>query len=215
MRARWKVPKNRGVSMIKVFYGENRVQAQAEIRKFLGEDYEVVEGVDLTAADLPSLLRGGSLFADERRILIRDVLANKVVAEELEKYADTSHRVVCLEMKVDKRAVVYKALKDKVEFVEFTMPKDRNMGVVFEIYRTAKRDGKKAVEMLEQIKEGQEPMMFLGLLVTQAVRDYAARPGVKEKKALRELSKLDMQLKGATLQPWTLISSFLLRVSSW
>ena len=202
--------------MIRVFYGENRVAALDEARKFLGEDYEVVEGADLTTADLPSLLLGGSLFADERRILIRDVLANKVVAEELVKYVDTPHKVVCLEMKVDKRAAAYKVLKGKVEFREFTMPRDRNAGVVFEIYRMAKRDGKKAVEMLKRIENEQEPMMFLGLMVTQAVRDYAACPGAREKKALRELSKLDMQLKnGSMLSEWTLLQAFLLRVSSW
>ena len=200
--------------MIKVFYGENRVQAQAEIRKFLGNNYEVVEGAELAKTDLPSLLMGGSLFADERKILIRDVLANREVAEDLVKYVDTPHKVVCLELKIDKRSAIYKELRDRVEFKEFVMPRDKDAAKVFEIYKMAKRDGVRAVKMLEEIKEKQEPMMFLGLMVSQAVRDYVVHPGTKEKRALRELSRLDMQLKGATLQPWTLIQAFLLQLKT-
>ena len=200
--------------MIKVFYGENRVAAQAEIRKLLGDDYEVVEGADLVAGDLPSLLKGATLLAEERKILIRDFLPNKAVAEELVKYVDTPHEVVIWEMKVDKRASAYKALKDKLEWREFAMPRDSNAGVVFEVYKTAKRDGKKAVELLRRIEGEQEPMMFLGLMVTQAVRDYAARPGAREKKALRELSRLDMELKSSKIAPWLLIEAFLLRLGA-
>ena len=85
---------------------------------------------------------------------------------------------------------------------------------MFEIYKTAKKDGVKAVELLEKIEHEQEPMMFLGLMVSQAVKDYDARPGAKEKRALKELSRLDMQLKTTKLQPWTLISAFLLRLAS-
>ncbi|MBQ9180763.1 hypothetical protein IJ135_01555 [Candidatus Saccharibacteria bacterium] len=200
--------------MIKIFYGDNRVAAQAEIRKFLGEKYEVVEGTDLTLADLPSLLMGGSLLATERAILIRDMGENKEVFSKIVDYLDTQHKVVLLETKLDKRSSGYKALKDKVEMREFTMPRDANAGVVFEVYKTAKRDGVKAVELLRRIEPEQEPMMFVGLMVTQAVRDYATRPGVREKKALRRLSKLDMQLKSSKVEPWLLIEAFLLEMSA-
>ncbi len=201
--------------MIQVFYGENRVKAQEEIRRFLGEDYEVVEGTDLSPSDLPNIFWGNSLLADERAIMVRDILLNKEVAGELMKYLETPHKIVLWEMKVDKRSAVYKELKDRVVFKEFVRPRDVNAGLVFEIYRTAKKDGKKAVAMLDKIKEEQDPLMFLGLMVSQAVKDYRARPGAKEKRALKELSKLDMQLKrNSTLKPWTLISSFLLRLGA-
>ena len=201
--------------MIRVFYGENRVKAQEEIRRFLGEDYEVVEGTDLSPSDLPNIFWGNSLLADERAIMVRDILLNKEVAGELMKYLETPHKIVLWEMKVDKRSAVYKELKDRVVFKEFMRPRDVNAGLVFEIYRTAKKDGKKAVAMLDKIKEEQDPLMFLGLMVSQAVKDYRARPGAKEKRALKELSKLDMQLKrNSTLKPWTLISSFLLRLGA-
>lgn len=202
--------------MIRVFYGEDRVRAAAAVRQFLGSDYEIVEGVDLKPADLPSLLMGGSLFNEARAILVRDLGENREVFNLLPEYLETPHKVALFETKIDKRSGTYRILKDKVEFREFVPPRDLNAGLVFEIYRTAKRDGKKAVAMLEKVQDGQEPMMFLGLLVSQALRDYQARPGAKEKRALRELSKLDMQMKlGSKLSDWTLLQAFLLRVSSW
>ncbi|MDO5761925.1 MAG: hypothetical protein Q4P12_04625, partial [Bacteroidales bacterium] len=86
---------------------------------------------------------------------------------------------------------------------------------VFNIYSTAKRDGKKAVEMLRSVEQNEEPIMFLGLLVSSALKDFAARPnGVKERRALEELSKTDLELKTSSTQPWLLIESFLLRLSS-
>ena len=203
--------------MIKIYYGEDRVRAQAAMREFLGDNYEVVEGVDLKPADLPSLLMGGTLFSEERRIMIRDLGENREVFLKLAEYTDTPHRVALFETKIDKRSGAYKALKEKVEFYEFVRPRDPNAGLVFEIYITAKRDGVKAVEMAKKIEQEQDPIMFTGLMISQAIKDYQRRPnGAKEKRALRELSELDMQLKqGSKLQPWLLIYAFLLRVSSW
>ena len=46
---------------------------------------------------------------------------------------------------------------------------------------------------------------------------FAAEPyrGIKEKRALKELSDLDIKLKTTSFQPWLLIESFLLRLSSF
>lgn len=200
--------------MLKVFSGENRVQANAAIKQFLGPGYEVIEGADLSPRDLPSIFMGGSLFSSKRSILIRDILANRSVSDELPKYLSTPHDIAILELKVDKRSTAYKALKGEVEFKEFTLPKDPHAGLVFDIYRTAKRDGQAAVRLLEQIQPGQDPIMFLGLMASQAIKDYQSRPGIKEKRALRELSQLDLDLKSSTLQPWLLVQSFLLRLAS-
>ena len=41
--------------MIKVYYGDDRVRAKKDIEAFLRDEYEVVEGAELTAEDLPSL----------------------------------------------------------------------------------------------------------------------------------------------------------------
>ena len=204
-----------GGKMIRGFYGDDRVKAGQEIKKFLGENYEVVEGENLMPGDLPSLFMGGSLFDEERAILVRDILANKAVSEKIVDYVETPHKIVFLETKLDKRLAAYKDLKDRVEFKEFKLPENADYKLVFDIYKVAKRDGKKAVEMLAKIQEGQEPMMFTGLMASQAIRDFVAHPGAKEKRVLHELSKLDMNLKSSKLPSWLLVQAFLLQLASW
>ena len=200
--------------MIKFFYGDDRVRAQQEIIKFLGSDYEIIEGTDLEPADLPSLFLGNSLFADTRTILIRDLAINKSVYEKLPEYLNTPHKIIILESKLDKRSAIYKAIKDSIEIKEFTLPKNPNFNLVFDIYRTAKHDGKKAIKMLEKIQTEEDPIMFCGLMISQALKDFKVHQGIKEKRALAELSKLDLDLKSTSLQPWLLVQSFLLRLSS-
>ena len=201
--------------MIKVFYGEDRVRAGNEIQKFLGRDYEIIEGADLSPSDLPTLFTGSSLFATKRAILIRDALTNKSIHADLPKYLNSPHAIVLLELKIDKRSSLYKTLKSQIEFKEFALPENPNTKLVFDIYRTAKRDGQKAVKMTEQIQSTQDPIMFSGLLAAQILKDFQSRPSAKEKRTLRELSKLDLDLKSSTLPPWPLIQSFLLRLASW
>ena len=201
--------------MLKFFYGEDRVRAKAAIEKFLGtKDYEVIEGAELTPEDLPSVFLGNSLFADTRAILIRDLTANKLVYEKLPDYLSTPHQVAILELKLDKRSATYKSLKDRAEFQEFVLPKNPNLNLVFDIYRTAKHDGIKAVKMLEKIQSEEDPIMFCGLLISQALKDFSQKQGTKEKRVLCELSKLDLALKSTSIQPWLLVQSFLLRLSS-
>ena len=200
--------------MIRVFYGDDRVKATAEVKKILGEDYEVVEGLEIMPNDLPTVLMGASLFAERRKILVRDLMQNKVASSELPKYITTPHEVILLESKIDKRSVVYKELKDKMEFREFKLPENVNFNAVFDVYRTAKRDGVKAVADLRRIEPEQDPMMFFGLLVSQALKDYAARPGVKEKKVLKELALVDMQMKSSKIEPWLLVEGLLMRLKT-
>ena len=201
--------------MIKIFTGEDRVLAKDAITKYLGNSYEVIEGADLTPADLPSIFLGQSLFEKTRKILIQDLSENKSSFEELPKYLDTPHQIAILELKLDKRSSAYKAIQKRVEIQDFPLPRDPNFSVVFNIYHTAKKDGKKAVNMLEQIKPTEDPMMFFGLIASQAIKDYSMKQGTKEKRALKELSDLDIKLKTTSFQPWLLIESFLLQLSSF
>lgn len=200
--------------MIKIFHGDDRVKANAEIKRILGEDYEIIDGQDLGLGDLPNIFMGVSLFADKRNILIRDFSANKTAFEQLENYLNTPHNIILLESKLDKRSTTFKALKDKIEIKEFTLPEDPNFKLVFDIFRTAKKDGKKSIEMLEKIRVNEDPIMFSGLLFSQAIKDFQINQGTKEKRVLKELSKLDLDMKSAKVEPWLLIESFLLRLSS-
>lgn len=200
--------------MIKVFYGDNRVEASNEIKRLLGNNYEVIDGADLALTDLPSIFLGASLFTNQRNILIRDFTANKPAYAELKNYLNTPHNIILLESRLEKNLATYKELKDKLEFKEFTLPEDQNFTAVFNIYRVAKRDGKKAVSMLEDLKTKEDPNMFLGLLASQAIKDFSLNQGTKEKKVLKDLSRVDLEIKSAKVEPWLLIESFLIRLSS-
>ena len=201
--------------MIKVFYGEDRIRAKKAITDFFGSsDYEIIDGSALEPADLPSIFLGASLFSDKRSILINDISINKPVFEKLPEYLSTPHSVAIFELKLDKRSNTFKELKEKIEFREFVLPKNPNINLVFDIYRTAKKDGQKAIKMLEKIQTEEDPIMFCGLLISQALKDFKNHQGTKEKRALKELSKLDLDLKSTSFQPWLLVQAFLLRLSS-
>lgn len=201
--------------MIKVFYGDDRVKAQAEIRKVLGEGYEVVDGEELTLPGLIDVMAGTSLFG-KRKIVVKDLAQNKELFAEVLQHLGTENDVVLWESRLDKRTALYKDfVQAGVEMREFKLvqPDTRK---VFDIYETALRDGPRAVKMCEEIETENDPYMFVGLMVAQAVKKWSFRYGEKEKRALRELSKLDMQMKGdsAISEPWTLVKAFLLRASS-
>ena len=200
--------------MIRIFTGDDRVRAKKEIEKKLGSDYEVIEGVDLEAADLPTVFYGNSLFSDRRKILIRDLGENKAVWEKLPEYLDSSHEIVLWESKLDKRTVIYKDLAKKIQVMEFKTPQENGYKKSTAVFQMAKKDGKRAVEMLRAIELEQEPMLFLGTMVSEAVKEYALRQGASEKKTLKALSRLDMELKSTAIEPWLLIEGFLLRLAS-
>ena len=200
--------------MIRLFYGDDRKAAEIAIKKALGANFEVLEGVNLEVAELPSIFLGGTLFASERALLIKDLGENKAVLGEIAKYLETPHNVVIWESKLDKRTAFYKDVKDKLEIREFAIPKQNNFNLTKDIYNVAKRDGAKALKMLEPIMEETDPYMFFGSIAAFAIADFSLKQGTKEKRVLKELSNLDIDMKSSTIQPWLLMQSFLLRLSS-
>ena len=203
--------------MIYIYYGDDRVKAQAAIRKTLGDDYEVLDGEEYGISEVQNVFHGLSLFG-ERKIVVRNLLTNKAVLEDFEQFLDTPHEIVLWEEKLDKRTGLYKKLAgdSRVEIREFKTVEPVDKKIVFDILDTAYRDGPRAVKMLSSIQNEQDPYMFFGLLVTQALKKYEYRHGAKEKRVLLELSRLDMQMKGESgiTQPWPLLQAFLLQVSS-
>ena len=85
---------------------------------------------------------------------------------------------------------------------------------VFDIYQVAKKDSKKAIEMLKKIEPDEDPIRFVGLLVSQALKDFQKNQGAKETRILKELSKLDIRMKTTKIDPWLLVESFLLKIKS-
>lgn len=202
--------------MLRVFVGEDRVSAETALKRLIGGNYEVFEGETLVVGDLPSIFQGTSLFeTGKRRILLKNVSENGAVWEKIAEYAGTEHEVVVWELKADKRSVGYKNLKTAgVEIQEFALKAKPEAKMVFGVLDMALRDGKRAVARVEQIELEQDPYMFFGLLVTQALKKFEQRGGVREKRLLKELAKLDMEMKTTGLEPWMLIKAFLVRVKS-
>lgn len=202
--------------MLRVFLGDDRVAAGKAIESLLGANYEVFEGETLVPDDLPSIFQGTSLFCTEkRRILLKDLSENAAAWEKIGNYLETEHEVVLWEKKLDKRSVIYKQLKEAgIPIQEFVLQQKPEMKQVFNIFETALRDGKRAVQMVEKIELEQDPYMFFGLMVTQALKRFEVRPGRVERKILQELAKLDMQMKTAAMEPWLLVKGFLLRVGN-
>lgn len=201
--------------MIRIFFGEDRVTISSAVRKELGEDYEIFEGENLSVDDLPNIFLGTSLFGETRRILIKDLAENKDVFEKIQDYLKTTHNVVLWETKLDKRSAIYKTLsKEKVEMTEFKLLAPTNSKEVFDIFDVALCDGQRAIKMVEKIQETNDPFMFVGLLASQAIKKFEFRQGRKEKRVLKELSNLDIQMKSTSIEPWTLIKLSLLKLSS-
>ena len=193
--------------MIRIFTGDDRVRAGNEIKRLLGENYEVIDCAELTKKDLPNIFRGTTIFDANRRILLRDFTANSSIYPELVNYLNTPHQIILLETKLDKRTATYKEIKDKLEIKEFKLPPKTDFREVFDIYNVAKRDGKKAVTMLKKIEPEEDPIRFTGLLVSQALKDF-------NPKVLKELSNIDIKMKSSKIDPWLLVESFLLKISN-
>lgn len=212
--------------MIYIFKGSDRAKIAAEIEKILGDSYEVFEGENLGVQELMNIFHGTSLFGEKRRILIKDLTpapkkgeddgkARIDFYEKMEEYADTQHTVVIWESYTTQRASYKRFIKLKnVTEKKFDKTKPVDSRKVFDIMDIAYRDGQRAVQMLNEIKGENDPYMFFGLMASQAIRKYGMLAGEKEKRVLVELSRLDMQMKSVNIEPWTLISSFLLRLSS-
>ena len=216
------ITKRKAIVGIKIFTGDDRVKIGEQVAKELGEGYEVFEGEDLDRESLPSLFLGGSLFAtDGRKILIKDFSENSEVwsdfAEKIGDFLKTDADVIIWETKLDKRLSSAKViLKAGVEVKEFKLAEPVDMKTVFNIYDIALRDGERAVKELGKIEQAQDPYMFFGLFVSQALRKLEWRPqGIKEKRILRELATVDMQMKSTAVEPWMLIKAFLLRLATW
>ena len=211
--------------MIYVFCGDDREKIAKEIKKILGEDYEVFEGEKLGVQDIVNICLGTSLFADKRKILIRDLTpARKDEGEdegpgvdfytELIKYVNTSHEIVIWETNKSRKKSFAEFKKAKgVKFFEFKIHREdfRRLSGILDL---AFRDGKQAVMELRKLEDETEPYSLVGVFAFNLCEKYNYRRGEKEKRALEALSRVDMLMKTTSLSPWTYLESFLLQVSS-
>ena len=202
--------------MIKVFFGDDRVRMLVEAGRLLGEGHEVVEGEGLGPADMVNVFAGGSLFADKRRILVKDLGESKEAFAELPKYLETENEMVLVESKLDKRGVVYKELVERrVDMREFRVAEPPEKKLVFDILDMAMRgEGKKAVEMTKKIEAaGQDVYMFFGLMVSQAIKKLEM--GNRDaRRVISLLAQTDVLMKSSSVPPWLLVQRVLVQISS-
>lgn len=201
--------------MIKIFYGDDRLKAERMIKRQLGGDYEVVEGIALKDGDMASLFFGNTFFSDKRKILIKDMGENKECFEKITDYLNTNHDVILLEGKLDKRTATYKQLKAaKVEMVECKLMEKVDSRKVFDVFDYVwGGHADRAMKIIESIEKEQDAYMFVGLLISQAIKKYEARQGKKEELVLKILSELDMETKSSQLGAWELVKIAILRIS--
>ena len=201
--------------MIKIVYGDDRKRAEKHVKRQLGEKYEVMEGEGLTLDGLVNLVNGNSLFDETRNILIKDFGENGEIFAKICDYVNTKNNVVVWESKLDKRLNAYKKIKDaKIEVVECKGAEVVRNNEVFDILDLAVRgEGKKAVKLIEKIEKNQDAYSYIGLLVTQVLKMYDAKQGMKEKLMLKMLAELDMQTKSSQVEPWELVKIFILQIS--
>ena len=202
--------------MIRVFYGDDRIRISSEIKRLLGEEYEIFDGESLTAQDVMNICQGTSLFGEKRKILIRDLTpARKGRGEssdvepgvdlyaEFLKYLDSPHTIVIWETNISRRKS-FTEFRKKARTLEFKL---RKKDPVFEIADLALRDGKEAAKRLKKIEDENDPYMFVGLLISKFLANY----NFQDKETIRELSELDMLMKTSPIDPWRLIEGFLVK----
>lgn len=207
--------------MFYVYYGDDRKKISEEVKKTLGEDYEVFEGEKLSCQDIMNICQGMSLFAEKRRILIRDLTpARKDESDapgldyyaELSKYLNTPHEIVIWETNVSRKKSFSEFKKmPSVKAQKFESVKPFGANKIFTAADLAFSDGKKAVELLSEYEDENDPYMFVGLLVSKLSDKYERTKGKREKQALLELSELDMLMKTSKIDPWALVKGFIMR----
>ena len=205
--------------MIHLFYGDDRLSAEREAKRVLGSEYENIDAENLSLQDLPTLFLGTSLFEENRKVLIKGLSERKELFDEVEKYLETPHEIVILENKINGNLASFKALKkaNGIEIREFKLPETKDRFFSFNIYSTALNNPEKAVKMLRENEETEDPYLMIGAWTSQAVKALKNDPkSLKNQKVLKELSKVDMLLKSTNFsnEPYLVLESFLLHLKN-
>lgn len=134
--------------MITVLTEENSFELTRALDAIVGGfagTAEKFDGSDLELMQLPDLLLGGTLFATERLVIIKNLSENKqlwdALPDWLERMSDDVH-VVLVEPKPDKRTKTYKELKKYADVREFALWGDRDVQLAEKwVTDEAKRQG--------------------------------------------------------------------------
>jgi DNA polymerase-3 subunit delta len=122
--------------MITILTGENSFEIDRALRQVVAEFdgvSEKIDGSELELRQLPDLLMGGTLFADRRLVVIRDLSANKALWGDFEQWIPRVHddvHLVLIEQKLDKRTKTYKKLQAMATIYEPKQWTERDVFVV-------------------------------------------------------------------------------------
>lgn len=120
--------------MITLLTGENSFELERALKEIIGGfdgTAEKVDGSELELKQLPDLLMGGTLFADKRLVIIKNLSDNKAVWTSLEDWmarVSDDIQLVLVEPKPDKRTKTYKNLKKVAGSKEFSVWSERDIG---------------------------------------------------------------------------------------
>ncbi len=134
--------------MIHLILGENAYKAEQELARIVKDSGIAPERLDsgsLTANTLADIVRGGSLFSEQRLVVLRQLSDNKPVFEKLVEWAGevpTDTTLVLLETKLDKRTKAYKALTSVAQVIAANPLTERDHGTAEEWLRKLARDAK-------------------------------------------------------------------------
>jgi len=118
--------------MITWFTGENTFDIQQAVKAVVnGFDgrAERIDGTTIELKNIPDLLMGGTLFADKRLVIIKDLSLNSAVWEKLPEWIDRISDdidLVLIDGKPDKRTTGYKEVKKRVVLKEFPVWSERD-----------------------------------------------------------------------------------------
>lgn len=118
--------------MITWFIGENTYEIQQAVKTLataFDGTAERIDGTTLELKHVPDLLMGGTLFAEKRLVIIKDLSENKTVWEKFPEWIDRISDdidLILIDTKPDKRTTGYKEVKKRVTIKEFPLWGERD-----------------------------------------------------------------------------------------
>jgi DNA polymerase-3 subunit delta len=128
--------------MIYLIHGENAYLQEVELQKITKAAGVMPERIDIDTLSLNALadiVRGGSLFAMKRLVIIRELSRDATLFGKLTEWAGEvpdETTVVLLERKLDKRTKAYKAITKAATVILADAFTERDMGMAEEWLRT-------------------------------------------------------------------------------
>lgn len=124
--------------MITLLTGANSFEIERELVQIIAGfngNAEKIDGAQLELRQLPDLLMGGTLFADKRLIIIKNLSENTTIwsafSDWIEKLS-SDVTLVLVDSKPDKRTTTFKALQKQAKVLDFPIWTEKDSGLAQE-----------------------------------------------------------------------------------